>query len=182
VTIATAPEGVTLRRARVDDAPAFVAMFSEPEVYGGTLQLPWPSEKFWRERLAAPEGSNVPDIHLVAVHEGRLIGSAGLHPVAASMRRRHAMTLGITVVGEWQGRGVGTMLMAALCDQADNWLGLLRIELTVFTDNAAAIALYRRFGFETEGTHPAYALRDGVYVGVHSMARFHPAPPQLGLA
>ena len=38
---------------------------------------------------------------------------------------------------------------------------VLRIELTVYTDNAAAIALYRKFGFEIEGTHRAYALRDG---------------------
>jgi putative acetyltransferase len=69
--------------------------------------------------------------------------------------------------------------MGALIEAADRWLNLQRIELTVFTDNARAIALYRRFGFVVEGTHRAYALRDGAYVDVHAMARLHPSPPQL---
>ena len=64
--------------------------------------------------------------------------------------------------------------MAALTEQADRWLGLRRIELTVWTDNAAAIALYERFGFEREGLHRAFALRDGEYVDALAMARLRP--------
>jgi len=56
-------------------------------------------------------------------------------------------------------------------DLADNWLGMSRVELTVYTDNAAAIALYEKFGFEKEGTHRRYAFRDGAYVDAYSMAR-----------
>jgi putative acetyltransferase len=115
----------------------------------------------------------------VAEAEGALVGNAGLNPVGPALRRRHAMHLGITVAKGWQGRGVGTQLMAALLDAADRWLGCLRIELTVFTDNEAAIALYRKFGFEIEGTHRAYALRDGRYVDVLAMARLHPSPPSV---
>jgi putative acetyltransferase len=33
------------------------------------------------------------------------------------------------------------------------------------------IALYERFGFEIEGTHRRYALREGGLVDVYSMAR-----------
>jgi hypothetical protein len=54
---------------------------------------------------------------------------------------------------------------------ADRWLGLRRLELTCYVDNTPALALYRRFGFEVEGTHRAYALRDGRYVDAYSMAR-----------
>jgi len=54
---------------------------------------------------------------------------------------------------------------------------VLRIELTVYTDNAGAIALYEAFGFRIEGTHRAYALRRGVYEDVYAMARLHPKPP-----
>jgi putative acetyltransferase len=61
--------------------------------------------------------------------------------------------------------------MQALVDLADKWLPVTRIELTVFTDNERAIGLYKRFGFEIEGTHRAYALRDGKYVDTHAMAR-----------
>ena len=89
------------------------------------------------------------------------------------------MYLGISVAREYQRRGVGAALMAALCDYADRWAGVLRLELTVYADNAPAIALYRKFGFQTEGTHRAYALRDGAYADVLAMARLHPRPPTL---
>ena len=58
---------------------------------------------------------------------------------------------------DWQGKGVGTAMMQAVIDLADRWLNLTRIELTVFTDNEPAIALYRKFGFEIEGALRKYA-------------------------
>jgi putative acetyltransferase len=89
------------------------------------------------------------------------------------------MMLGVSVGKSAQGQGVGTALMAALCEYADRWLGTLRIELTVYTDNEAAVKLYRKFGFEIEGTLRGYAMRDGEYVDAYTMARLHPNPPQL---
>ena len=74
---------------------------------------------------------------------------------------------------------MGTALMQALCDYADNWVGALRLELGVYTDNAPAIALYRKFKFEIEGTQRGYALRDGRFVDSHMMVRFHPQPPTI---
>jgi putative acetyltransferase len=60
------------------------------------------------------------------------------------------------------------------------------LELTVYTDNAAGIRLYRKFGFEfgfeIEGTLKGYAMRDGRYVDAHAMARFHPDPPRIATA
>ncbi len=69
--------------------------------------------------------------------------------------------------------------MAAMCDGADDWAQILRIEPTVFTDNAPAVALYRAFGFEVEGTHRADALRRGAFADMLAMARLHPNPPCL---
>ena len=54
---------------------------------------------------------------------------------------------------------------------ADNWLNLKRVELQVYTDNARAIHLYEKFDFVIEGTHKAFAFRDGEYVDAYSMAR-----------
>jgi putative acetyltransferase len=99
--------------------------------------------------------------------------------VSPALRRRHALMLGISVAREAQGRGVGSALMAAMCDYADRWIGALRIELTVYTDNEAALALYRKFGFVIEGTFRGYALRDGRYVDAYAMARLHPDPPRI---
>jgi putative acetyltransferase len=87
--------------------------------------------------------------------------------------------LGIAVADPWQGRGIGTRLMQTLIDLADQWLGALRIELTVYCDNAHAVALYERFGFVIEGRHPAYSLREGEFVDTFTMGRLHPRPPRL---
>ena len=72
---------------------------------------------------------------------------------------------------DWQGKGVGTALVRAMIDLADRWLNLTRIELTVFTDNEPAVALYRKFGFQIEGTHRKFAFRDGEFVDAYAMAR-----------
>jgi len=77
----------------------------------------------------------------------------------------------MAIQSRYQGQGVGTALMQALMDLADKWLPVTRIELTVFADNERAVKLYRKFGFEIEGTHKAYALRDGKYVDTYAMAR-----------
>ncbi len=86
-------------------------------------------------------------------------------------RRRHAGGIGMAVRGDWQGQGVGSTLMEAALDLADNWLNLARIELHVYTDNEAGIALYEKFGFEIEGTHRRGAFRNGEYVDTYTMAR-----------
>ena len=62
-------------------------------------------------------------------------------------------------------------LMREMIDLCDNWLRVERIELTVFADNAPAIAVYKKYGFEIEGTGRRYALRNGEYVDAYYMAR-----------
>ena len=173
---------IVVRRATTQDAAAFARMMGDPAVYAGLMQLPFPSEEMWSQRLADLLAPGKADVMLVAELDGHVVGSSGLHPAAAALRRRHAMLLGISVAPQAQRRGVGSALMAAMCDYADRWAGALRLELTVYADNLPAIALYRKFGFEVEGTHRAYAMRDGRYVDALCMARLHPDPPQLPAA
>ena len=165
---------IVVRRAEPGDSEAVARNFQDESAYSGTLQLPMPSLEMWRKRMAdSVDGHYV----FVACVGDEVVGHAGLHPAANSPRRAHAMMLGMAIPTPWQGKGVGTALMRALCDFADGWLNVIRLELTVFTDNERAIALYRKHGFEIEGTHKAYALRAGRYVDTHCMARIRPKDP-----
>ncbi|WP_431102211.1 GNAT family N-acetyltransferase [Roseateles noduli] len=172
-------EGLTLRRPRPEDARAHAELVGHPGVQPSLLQVPYTSELLWHERFSKVPDTNSGELQLLAFDGERLLGSAGLHSVGPQARRRHAMMLGIGVHPDAQGRGVGAALMDALIRQADDWLGVLRIELTVFADNARAIRLYERFGFEHEGRLRGYALRDGRYVDAFTMARLHPRPPVI---
>jgi len=178
---------VHIRRAVVGDAAAFARILGHPEVVYGTLQVPYTSEALWLARLTDTLALGKPDLMLVAElpdarGQPQVVANAGLHPCGAALRRRHAMNLGIAVHPDAQRQGVGHALMAALCDWADRWGQVLRIELTVFVDNAHAIRLYERHGFVQEGRHCGHALRDGRFVDVLSMARLHPDPPRWDAA
>ncbi len=164
---------MVIRRAEPEDHAGIAHTMADESAYTGTLQTPFPSRDTWRKRVAdMPEG----DYLLVACAGDRIVGHAGLHRSGRSPRRSHAMMVGMALESAWQGKGVGTALLAALVDLADNWLNVTRLELTVFVDNEPAIALYRKFGFEVEGTHKAYALRNGRYTDVYAMARIVPKP------
>ena len=106
----------------------------------------------------------------MAAIEGRVVGQLGLQ-TETNPRRRHVGRLGMAVHDDFQGRGVGRALMAAVVDLADHWLGLRRLELAVYTDNAPAIHLYEQVRFVVEGTLRDFAFQGGVYVDAHSMAR-----------
>ena len=159
---------VIVRPAEPDDYKALHRIFSGPRAIAGTLQLPFPRAETWRERLSElPEGL----YSLVACVEGEVVGSLGLETSPTRWRMRHVGSIGMAVRDDWQGKGVGTALMEAALDLANNWLNLTRIELRVYVDNSAAVALYKKFGFEIEGTHRRLAFRNGEYVDAYSMAR-----------
>ena len=181
---------IAIRRAQPSaaDAADFVRRMGDPDVFAKLKQLPLPGEDHRRHQLTHVPGSL--HLHIVAVPGGRAVGSAGLHP-SDRLRRRHTAMPGISVAPEAQRQGVGRALMQAviqaviqavmqaLCACADGWAQILRIELTVFTDNARANASYQAFGFRIEGTHRGNAMRHGSYLDTHAMARLHPRPPVL---
>jgi L-phenylalanine/L-methionine N-acetyltransferase len=175
--MATAAARIRVRRTEPRDAAAMARIMAEPAVYANLMQLPLANEPLWAAKLAATPDDASADLRLVAELDGQVIGSLGLHPVVARVRRHHVATLGISVAPHAWGQGVGSALMHTALDFADRWGQILRIELQVYPDNTRAIALYERFGFVHEGRHRGYALRDGAYVDSLSMARLHPQPP-----
>ena len=143
------------------------ALYNEPAVCRQVLQMPFQSVETWRKRLVM---DNERRLQLVALHGGEVIGQLGLEQYLR-VRQAHVGSFGMAVASAWQGKGVGSRLLTAALDVADNWMNLHRVELTVYADNAAAQSLYRKFGFEIEGLLRDYALRDGKFVDTISMAR-----------
>jgi putative acetyltransferase len=159
---------IEIRRAEPGDYKAVQQIHAQPRAIWGTLQLPFPSEEVWKKRLT----DAAEDLYaLVACVEGEVVGMAGLHVYPKSPRRRHVGYLGMAVHDKWHARGVGTALMNGIIELADRWLNLTRLELNVWTDNEPALRLYKKLGFEIEGTQRKFAFRDGTYVDAYAMAR-----------
>ena len=157
---------VVIRAVRPDDAAAIMDIRRQPEVMRFTPAMP--SERVDRfGEFYARWGAN--DHVLVGEIDGRVVGYAGLH--LRDGKRRHSAWLGIAVHDEFAGRGVGQALMQALVDLADQWIGLVRVDLEANADNERAIALYRRFGFVEEGRQRKAYFAGGAYVDAVLMAR-----------
>ncbi len=157
---------ILIRAMEPGDVPDLTEAWNQPAAYAGTLQLPYVAVHQRQARFdATPAGLN----RLVAVIEGKVVGCLGLERFEG--RRSHAGQFGMAVHDAFAGRGVGTALLDAAMDLADNWLQIKRLELSVYADNARAIALYERFGFEREGLMRAFAWRNGRHVDAIAMAR-----------
>lgn len=167
---------LTIRAQEPEDAERMSVLLGTPGTFEGTLQLPDMPAASRLEFLRKVEPGSC---KLVAFEGDELVGAAGLHPAGGSLRRQHARMLGIGIAPHWQGRGLGRQLIARLLDWADNWAGVLRVELVVHADNVRAQALYRSMGFVEEGRHRDYALKNGRFVDALAMARLHPHPPRL---
>ena len=152
-----------IRAIAAEDAASIYELRKQPQVRRYTPAMP--SDRF--VDYYAKWGPN--DHVLVAEIDGRVIGYAGLH--LRDGKRRHSAWLGIAVHDEFAGRGAGQALMRGLLDLADQWLGLIRVDLEANADNERAIAMYRHFGFVDEGIMKKAYFTDGAYVDALLMAR-----------
>jgi ribosomal protein S18 acetylase RimI-like enzyme len=136
-------------------------------------------ERCWLAFLEAPPLSRVRSFvhnglrngmaHFVAVDDGRVVGWCDVNPkIHAALR--HSGVLGMGVAASHRRRGVGSALLGTTLEAAAA-KGLWRIELVVRADNAAAIALYERHGFELEGRLQDYLIVDGRAYDALQMAR-----------
>ena len=91
--------------------------------------------------------------------------------------RAHCGTLGMGLLPDWRGQGIGRRLIETAI--ADAWRrGFKRIELTVNDGNERALRLYRAVGFVVEGRGRQAARFGEEYLDVFAMARL--APDMLG--
>jgi RimJ/RimL family protein N-acetyltransferase len=138
--------GVLIRPARPRDAARFLEAFRAVAAERRFVRTEVVAHSSWFYRRRFRSSYDERGAHLLAFAGDRLVGNVSIrrddHPVA-----RHVATLGMFVVAEHRGRGIGTALM----EEAMTWArdhGVERVELSVYPQNEGALALYRRFGFE----------------------------------
>jgi len=139
--------GFDVRPATDDDRFALAAIMSVVAEERDKIATEPPVDIEARAAAFDLEGS------FVAVADGAIIGS-----IKVDAHRWGFGAIGMLVVREWRSRGVGSALLAAGVDWA-RMHGLHKLSLEVFPVNAAAIGLYRKFGFVEEGRRVKHLRR-----------------------
>lgn len=161
------PDSLVIRPPRREDAGDLHNLYRHPLVARTTLQIPSQEITLSRQRMESlPPGL----YRLVAEVDGRVVGSISLHQ-AQHAQEKHAAGLGMGVHPDYWSQGIGSALMSAVIDLADNWLNITRVELDVNVDNPAGVHLYKKFGFEIEGTRRFHTYGDGRWADSYFMAR-----------
>lgn len=156
--IPTAADGLRIRSARREDAPAIAAIYNAG-IHGRLATFET------RERTTADIEAwftGMPYPILVAERGGRVIGW-----IAASIYRPRKCYAGIAEFSVYvepaaQGRRVGDALMRAFLPALEG-AGYWKVLSRVFPENAASIALCRRHGFREVGRYARHARLDGVW-------------------
>ncbi len=163
---------ITIRPATPDDAEAFLALRQHLD-YETKFMMLEPGERHTtveqeRERLAAMGKSDNKQTFL-AEGDGQLVG--WLWANGGDYRRNHhTVHIVIGIRAAYTNQGIGTRLFQA-CEAWARERGLHRLELTVMTNNALGIALYKKMGFQIEGTALDALKVDGAYVDLHYMSK-----------
>jgi ribosomal protein S18 acetylase RimI-like enzyme len=136
---------ITLRRARAADAGAIAAVFDAAVRSGWTYldalaREPMFTPADWKQLVAEHEP---PNLLLVAVHDGEVIGYAAVHPDECEMFL-------LFVHPSYAGRGIGRTLLAAAHD-ALRAAGCNEAFLFVHEQNQRAIAVYEAAGYRPDG-------------------------------
>ncbi|CDX04208.1 Acetyltransferase, GNAT [Desulfitobacterium hafniense] len=163
-----------IRPIEIGDGKGINELRRMPGVFENILGIPSEQLKRNEDFIANLDANQHQFVAVARSQDGQevIIGHAGL-TVYPNQRMRHSGGIGIMIHKDYQNQGVGSALLGRLVDIADNWLMLVRIELTVFADNARAIHLYERFGFEKEGVKRLAAIRNGKYEDEYLMARIN---------
>jgi putative acetyltransferase len=146
-----------VRRATPQDAEVFAAVLAavaaEDRWIGTEAPVDIPA-RAEQTRTMLAEG----DALWVVEDDGEIVGTLGLHKT----RTAGVVSLGMALLERVRGRGLGHACMRTALEWARADPALHKVELEVWPDNARAIALYEKYGFEREGLRRLhYRRRDG---------------------
>ena len=165
------PMNIIYREAEPSDAGKFleyskiVGSETDNLTFGAEgLSLTISQEADFIRKFAGNPGS----IMIVAFDEGELIGTGAVSVVSGKTRFAHRREIAISVRKDYWGKGIGTGLMNLLLDFAKK-SGAEVLELEVRSDNEAAIALYKKFGFEKAGQNEKFFKINGEFFSADYM-------------
>lgn len=92
-------------------------------------------------------------IEIVAIVDGKIVGTAGIEAVGEKHKVRHRAEFGISVLKEYWGMGLGKALTGA-CIECAREAGYVQLELNVVAENKRAVTMYRDLGFTEFGRNP----------------------------
>jgi len=161
-----------IRKIRLDEAEQFLQLCQQLDEETAFMLLE-PGERVLsgEEQHAQIERALAQENHTILVAEdgGQLVGY--LEATGGEFNRnRHCVYLVVGVLQPFTGKGIGTQLFIAL----ETWARehhVHRLELTVMTHNQAGVRLYKKQGFEIEGTRKHALWVDGHYVDEYFMAK-----------
>jgi RimJ/RimL family protein N-acetyltransferase len=161
-----------INKVRIEDAENLMNLIKEVEtsaeymlMEAGERQTTLDQQRKMIARVEKQENAVI----LTAQKEGRLIGY--LVAIGGSVKRtRHSAYIVIGILMEFRGMGVGTELFQTVEEWAKNH-GISRLELTAVTINTAGISLYRKRGFEIEGTKRNSLIINGVFHNEYYMSK-----------
>lgn len=104
-----------------------------------------------------------------ALVNGEVVGWCDIFP-NSNPRMRHRGGVGMGIIQSYRGQGIGKRLLNACLDHAKEF-GLEKVELSVYSTNTSAIALYHSVGFAEEGLIKKYRKLDGQYQDCLLMAK-----------
>lgn len=88
---------------------------------------------------------------LIVIIEGKIVGNLSLNIDNRAMLK-HRAEIGIGMLREFRGLGIGNILFDKTIDWAKNHSTLEFLSLETHATNKSGIALYEKFGFKTVGT------------------------------
>nr|WP_284040297.1 GNAT family protein [Sphingobacterium sp. lm-10] len=101
-------------------------------------------------------------LQLVAVYEDQIIGNIELTGSSRKVMAHSAM-IGMGMIGGWRNSGLGTALIRAVIDWAQQSPVLELLWLQLYSENELALALYRKMGFVDAGLIKGFFKKDGRY-------------------
>lgn len=98
-----------------------------------------------------------------AFQNEQLVGIIRISRYSAPNEKHRAYLAGLYVLPSFRCHGCGKALIHEALSWAANATGIKRVNLTVVTQQEAAIRLYQSFGFRTYGTEPETFSRGGQF-------------------